>query len=114
MATKTTVANSNSTRNFRTPAFGGAVKQANSTYFEKSGIRAGGAQTQRPFLAIRIVNGRSVIEVIDNVQDLVALPKKTKVMHQWEGKNRSDFIGYTVGQLREYCEANPPKAGQVI
>jgi hypothetical protein len=38
----------------------------------------------------------------------------TKVMHQWEGKTRSDYVTYTVGQLRDHVEANPPKAGQVI
>lgn len=101
-------------RTIKTPAFGDQFRKATSAYFDKSGIRNGGTLTQRPFLAVRDRDGRTVIEVVNNVSDLIALPRKTKVMHQWEGKTRSDYVTYTVGQLRDHVEANPPKAGQVI
>jgi hypothetical protein len=113
MATKTK-SSSKKAATIKTPMFGGTVRRANSAYFEKSGIRAGQTLTQRPFLAIRDNKGRQVIEVVDNITDLVSMPQRTKVLHQWEGKNRSDYIGYTVGNLKEYLAENPPKAGQVV
>lgn len=87
-----------------TPVFVGG-KKAPSTYFQKSGILTGKRQTQRPFLAFRRNDNGVNVEVIEDINELVKLPAKTRVMTQWEGKNRSDYVNFTVGDLRKYYQA---------
>ncbi len=90
------------------------VRRANSAYFQKSGIRKGGKLTQRPFVVFRRNENGINTEIVDNVESLIKLPARTRVMAQWEGKNRSDYVQFTVAQLREFVQANPPQANEVI
>lgn len=89
-------------------------KPATSAYFEMSGIRSKGKQMQRPFITFRRRNNKINVELVNDVQKLVQMPLKTRVMAQWEGKERSDFYRFTVGDLKEYLEDNPAKRHQAV
>lgn len=89
-------------------------KSATSTFFEKSGIRRGTNQAQRPFLAFSRKNNKVNVEIVEDIRTLVRMPRKTRVMTQWEGKNRSDFYRFTVGDLQEYIEEHPATRNQVV
>lgn len=90
------------------------AKKAHSVFFEQSGIRKSKTRSQRPFLVVKNSNGQTDLQIVEDVTEVYNMPKKTRVMTQWEGKKRSDYYTFTVGQLREYCEANPAKVGEVI
>lgn len=92
-----------------------AGKKTPSIFFEKSGIRTMKKYKHHPFIAfVRNREGDVTVKIVDNPQDLIRLPKRTKVIGQWRGKTRSDTFCFSVGKLREYIENNPKKAGQVI
>jgi len=111
MATATNATTSAATRRL---TINGA-KKAHSTFFEQSGIRKSKARSQRPFLVVRNMGtGTTDLQIVEDVTEVYNMPKKTRVMTQWEGKKRSDYYTFTVGQLRDYCEANPAKTGEVI
>ena len=60
--------------------------------------------THHPYLAYvrKFVDLRDElhVEVIDTTEKLLTLPDATKVMQQWPGKWRSDFMRFTVGDVR--------------
>lgn len=89
-------------------------KPATSHFFELSGIRRGTNQAQRPFIAFSRKNNKVNVEIVEDVRTLVKMPRKTRVMAQWEGKNRSDFYRFTVGDLQTYLEEHPANRNQVV
>jgi len=85
-----------------------------TAYFELSGIRNKKKLVQNPFIVFRQYDDRTVVEIVEDPTELLKLPMKTKVMAQWPGKKRSEFVRFTVGQLRKHIEDNPKHACQVI
>lgn len=92
-----------------------AGKKAPSVFFEQSGIRSMKKYKHHPFIAfVRSRDGDVTVKIVTTPEELVRLPKRTKVIGQWRGKTRSDTFSFTVARLREHIENNPKKAGQVI
>lgn len=85
-----------------------------TAYFELSGIRNKKKLLQNPFIVFRRQTDRTVVEIVESPEELVKLPMKTKVMAQWPGKKKSEFVRFTVGQLRRHIVDNPKHACQVI
>lgn len=90
-----------------------AGKNATSAYFEKSGIRHGGKMIQNPFIAFN--EGNEVeVELVDDIKDLIKRSSTVKVMARWPGKIRSDYVNFTVGDLKKHINANPPRSSEVV
>ena len=85
-----------------------------SDYFEKSGIRDWKKLPHTPLLVFQVEGGTVTVRIVDNPQELLGFSDDTKVMGQWTGKWRSDFFQFTIGQLREHIEKNPPGPYRVI
>jgi len=85
-----------------------------TAYFQLSGIRSKKTLPHNPFIVFRQYEDRTVVEIVESPEELVKLPAKTKVMAQWPGKKRSDFVRFTVGDLRKHIADNPKQACQVI
>jgi len=85
-----------------------------TAYFELSGIRNKKKLPQHPFIVFRQYTDRAVIEIVDKPEELVKLPARTKVMAQWPGKKKSDFVKFNVGQLKRHIQENPKHACQII
>ena len=82
-------------------------RRGNRDLFTKSGNFIRGQKlTHYPFLVFVVDNeGRRVdVRIVDNVDELLQYPDHFKVMSQWEGKWRSDFFYYLVGDVRKYME----------
>jgi hypothetical protein len=62
------------------------------------------ALTKLEIKNLKKMTGDSVTEVriIDNKEELLALPDETPVMSQWSGQWRSDFFHFTVGDFRKF------------
>jgi hypothetical protein len=91
-----------------------SVKKAPSVFFEKSGIRTKNKFIHSPVIALVNKDGKVTVKIIDTPEALISMPKRTKIVAQWIGKNRSDYFSFSVGKLREYIENNPKKAGMAI
>lgn len=91
-----------------------AVKKAPSVFFEKSGIRTKKKFKHHPFLAFVRKEGMVTVKVVDSSEELIKMPKRTKVIGQWPGKTRSDYFEFSVGRLRDYIQNNPKQDGMVI
>ncbi len=91
-----------------------SVKKAPSVFFEKSGIRTKKKFKHHPVLAFIKKNGNVTVIVVDTPEDLLKMPKRTKIVAQWTGKKRSDYFTFSVGKLCKYIEENPRKIGMAI
>lgn len=89
-------------------------EKSKTAYFEKSGIRFGERLKHNPFIVFRESDDKVTVEVVDNAKDLIKLPNKTRVIAQWRGNNQSDFVQFTVEDLRTHCKKNPKHTCQVV
>lgn len=85
-----------------------------SDYFERSGIRDWKRLSHTPLLVFQVDGNTVTVKIVDNPRKLLEYPDDTKLMGQWRGEWRSDFFQFTVGQLSEHIQNNPPGPHRVI
>jgi hypothetical protein len=90
------------------------IRVANRHFFEESGIRNNKKQTQHPYLVVKKLKTRVNLNLVYTAAELLTYPNTTKVLAQWQGKNRSDFYCFKVMDLRKHIIEHPPKATQKI
>lgn len=90
------------------------IRIANRHFFEESGIRNNEKQAQRPYLIVRKSKTRLNLGLVYTAEELLTYPNTTKVLTQWEGKKRSDYYSFKVGDLRKYISEHPPKETQKL
>lgn len=91
-------------------------------FFEQSGIRSYAVLNHTPILAFVYSSLCGPEERDDGLQvriiakpvDLLSLDDAVKCMAQWQGKHRSDFFQFTVGQFRAHLAEHTKKSGQRI
>ena len=74
-------------------------------YFKLSGVFASERLNHTPLLAFITSEDIVTVRIIDKPVALLAFADETPVMGQWRGEWRSDFFQFTVGQYRQYVEA---------
>jgi hypothetical protein len=78
--------------------------------FTIGGIREYAKRTHHPFLVfVPIGEDEIEVQLVESPKKLLLYPAETKVMVQWEGKWRSDFFQFTVGDLQEHIKLHPKK-----
>lgn len=83
-------------------------------YFAKSGIREFKRLRHTPFLAFREGQGWTNVEIVDSIDKLLMYPDEAKVMGLWPGKHHSDYVNFTVGQLRQFVAAHPKESFEMV
>ncbi len=74
-------------------------------YFQISGIFDFPKLAHTPFLVFTRSESKVEVHIVLNGRELLLYPDETQVMGQWNGKWRSDFFQFTVGQYRAFLEA---------
>jgi hypothetical protein len=74
-------------------------------YFKISGVFENEQLNHTPLLAFIASEDTVTVRIIDKPFELLNLVDETPVMGQWRGEWHSDFFQFTVGQYRQYVEA---------
>lgn len=77
-------------------------------YFEESLKYALDCKNKHcPFLVFEKTSKKVEVHIIEKATEVIRLfekKPKTKIMKQWRGEWRSDFMHFTVGELKELME----------
>lgn len=84
------------------------------SYFSLSGIRSTKKLNHTPFIVFTEKEDQVDVEIIDNIEELLSFPAKTKVMAQWKGEWSSDFFQFTVGDLSRYLATHEKAPWHII
>ncbi len=74
-------------------------------YFRASGVFESEKLNHTPLLAFLASDDTLKVRIIDKPLELLDFSDETPVMGQWRGEWRSDFFQFSVGQYRQYVEA---------
>ena len=70
-------------------------------FFEKSGNFDGQKLLHTPFVE---QDDGIHVRILDDADQLLALPDETLIMGQWQGNYRSDFFQFVVGDYRPFAD----------
>lgn len=82
-----------------------------ASFFAKSDVLSNRKLDHHPFLVFVTSGNIVAVAIVKNAVDLLNYSDDAPVMAQWPGEFRSDFFKFTVGQLREWVQNNPPPPG---
>lgn len=82
-------------------------RQADNDFFSMCKVFQEDKNSHHPFLVFEIESKQAEVRIIHNPKQLLAYPKDTHVMVQWEGKWESHFFHFQVGELTSWmCDNN--------
>lgn len=80
--------------------FSSNARLANDDFWRLSDVLNPGPKPHHPFLVLENEDGHTHINIIQDIDGLLAYADETPVLYQWQGKWRSDFFHFSVGQAR--------------
>jgi hypothetical protein len=83
-------------------------------YFQRSGIREHTNLNHTPLLVFQVDGDTVTVEILERADKLLEYSNDTRVMGQWKGNWRSDFLQFSVGQFRDHIAEHPRESWQMV